>query len=478
MEVITKSKIEFISKYLCGIINKSKAYITGFFCKIPFPDIFNKLEVIITNNEALSNIENNTIKINYNNNIFELLIDNTRRLYFNKSSEIAIIEIKQSDNLNIDSFFILEVDEISYYDIYSVYFNSKGEINYCKGKIDDNLEVKYPEGNDIPNVSPIFDFYETMVGVNIKNKNKVKVLKIKVINESIFDFYFSEIKKQSKHDIIYHDKNNKNENINDEITIFYKGEKINNMIVSDLKNDFKNIFGETLSEYKIFGEKFVARNKNLCKMIINGKEMELSSYLKNENNENLDINNLEVKLTGISNITDMSYMFSGCLFLNNVQGMDKLDTNKINNISGIFSGCLWLTEIPDISNWDTSNVTNISGIFYACHSLKNLPDISKWDTSNVVNMSGIFCQCKEISSLPDISIWNTKNVKFMRYLFHLCINLKNSFPDISKWNMENVVDISSMFKNCFNLNSLPNISKWNTKNLKNITLKLKKISIS
>ena len=114
MEVITKSEIEFISKSLCGIINKSKTYITGFFCIIPFPDIFNKLEVIITNNKALSNIENNTIKINYNNNIFELLIDNTRRLYFNKSSEIAIIEIKQSDNLNIDSFFILEVDEISY----------------------------------------------------------------------------------------------------------------------------------------------------------------------------------------------------------------------------------------------------------------------------------------------------------------------------------------------------------------------------
>ena len=81
----------------------------------------------------------------------------------------------------------------------------------------------------------------------------------------------------------------------------------------------------------------------------------------------------EIKLKGINNITNMSYMFSECESL---------------------------SSLPDISKWDTSNVTNMSYMFRGCKSLSSLPDISKWNTSNVNNMSYMFCDCKSSLIIP------------------------------------------------------------------------------
>ena len=58
----------------------------------------------------------------------------------------------------------------------------------------------------------------------------------------------------------------------------------------------------------IFGFEFVENNKNICKMIINNKEYEISEkYNVQKNNKN----KLKIKLKGIENDTDMSGIFSG-----------------------------------------------------------------------------------------------------------------------------------------------------------------------
>ena len=80
-------------------------------------------------------------------------------------------------------------------------------------------------------------------------------------------------------------------------------------------------------------------------MILEGNEMELKDKINNITN-----NILEIKLKGIKNITNMSYMFYDCSSLN---------------------------SLPDISKWNTSNVNNMSGMFYNCSNLSSLPDISK-----------------------------------------------------------------------------------------------------
>ena len=72
---------------------------------------------------------------------------------------------------------------------------------------------------------------------------------------------------------------------------------------------------------KIFGSKFVENNKNICKMIIDNNEYELSEIYNAERN-----NKLKIKLKIINHITDMSYMFYGCSSL---------------------------LSLPDISEWNT-----------------------------------------------------------------------------------------------------------------------------
>ena len=112
----------------------------------------------------------------------------------------------------------------------------------------------------------------------------------------------------------------------DEITIIYKNKKIDN-INEKLKIEFKNKLGEEISKNKLFGEIFVRNNKNNCKIIINGKEKELVSFYdieKLEENETL-----EIKLKGINNIKNMSFMFCGCLSLLSLPDISKLKTDNI-----------------------------------------------------------------------------------------------------------------------------------------------------
>ena len=100
---------------------------------------------------------------------------------------------------------------------------------------------------------------------------------------------------------------------------------------------------------KIFGDSFVHKNKNKCKMIIDNKEYEITEYFNITNYNN---NKLKIKLKGIENVTDMSNMFSECSLL---------------------------LSLPGISKWNVCNVTDIKGMFYKCSLLISLPDISKWN---------------------------------------------------------------------------------------------------
>ena len=132
--------------------------------------------------------------------------------------------------------------------------------------------------------------------------------------------------------------------INNEISIIY------NIKYKDIMRD----------KIRIFGKNFVKNNKDKCKIIIDGKEYELMEGFNINNKIKIEI---EIKLIGIHNITDMSYMFNGCSSL---------------------------SKLPDISKWDTNKVTNMRAMFIGCSSLSNLTDISKWNTNNVTNMSDMF----------------------------------------------------------------------------------------
>ena len=95
----TKKIIQQMEKNISKItIGKEQG--TGFFCKIPFPDLNNMLSVFITNNHIINKellYKDNAmieIDIEEENNIRKLNLNN-RMKYKNEEYDITIIEIKK-----------------------------------------------------------------------------------------------------------------------------------------------------------------------------------------------------------------------------------------------------------------------------------------------------------------------------------------------------------------------------------------------
>ena len=107
--------LDLADKCICKIqkVNEEKG--TVFFCAIPFPDKYQRLPVLITNNHILKESDitpGKKIKFSINNEqlCFEIEIDNDRIKYTSETYDVTIIEIKKNkDKLNIDCF--LDVDE-------------------------------------------------------------------------------------------------------------------------------------------------------------------------------------------------------------------------------------------------------------------------------------------------------------------------------------------------------------------------------
>ena len=107
-----------------------------------------------------------------------------------------------------------------------------------------------------------------------------------------------------------------------------------------------------------------------------------------------------------SQVTDMSWMFSGCESLTALD-ISSFNTAKVTNMSHMFYGCDSLTAL-DLSSFNTAKVTDMSWMFSCCDSLTAL-DLSSFDTSKVTNMSGMFFDCRSLTAL-DISNFDTAKV--------------------------------------------------------------------
>ena len=134
---------------------------TGFFCKIPFPDTFSFLPVLITCYHVLdkNNISQGE-KINFslnNDQVFRsIIINNSRKTLISEEKDVTIIEIKpKEDNIEAKSF--LEIDEeIDHNDprkiynnitIYITHYEKGDEAKYSIGKIlnidEDQINIEH-----------------------------------------------------------------------------------------------------------------------------------------------------------------------------------------------------------------------------------------------------------------------------------------------------------------------------------------------
>ena len=185
-----------IKKSICKIITKDYKIISGYFCIIKYPDIFNYLPVLIINNYEFG--ENDIIidkRIEFILNSNEksyILIDESRKLYMNKNYNIIIIEIKKNDKIDINQF--LEIDDDIYKDninniyknkeIYEIYYNKDGDIQYFFGKIkkvDDDYNIEYFNSYDSHNyINPIINLNNNkLIGIN-NNLNNGILIKVPI----------------------------------------------------------------------------------------------------------------------------------------------------------------------------------------------------------------------------------------------------------------------------------------------------------
>ena len=162
-----------------------------------------------------------------------------------------------------------------------------------------------------------------------------------------------------------------------------------------------------------------------------------------------------------SNVIDMSWLFCGCC---NLKGIDisKLNTSKVENMSNMFSGCHLLKEI-DVSGFDTSNVCDMSFMFYNCRSIVSI-DVSKFNTSKVRDMMCMFGECTDIAGI-DLRNFDTRLVNVMTAMFSECWALK--VLKVESLDTSNVYDACYVFKNCISLVDI-DISKWDLTSAINI----------
>ena len=169
---------------------KNKIIGTGFFCKIPFPDNFKFLPVLITCNHVLdenSIAQGNEINFTLNNDKIDksIVINESRMLYTNKEKDITIIEIKPKGD-SIDEKSFLEVDKNIYEanlekyiekPVYLNHYQEGKEVNYSLGNIIKvgGYNIKHNcETNEGSSGSPILNLENfSVVGVHKGFDNKL-----------------------------------------------------------------------------------------------------------------------------------------------------------------------------------------------------------------------------------------------------------------------------------------------------------------
>ena len=90
------------------------------------------------------------------------------------------------------------------------------------------------------------------------------------------------------------------------------------------------------SKIKLFGSKFVNKNKDKCKIIYNEKEYDLMEYFEFDNNYNHN-DSFKIQLRINNNITDISHIFFQCKELLSISDL-LVDNYNITDINELFDG--------------------------------------------------------------------------------------------------------------------------------------------
>ena len=150
----------------------------------------------------------------------------------------------------------------------------------------------------------------------------------------------------------------------------------------------------------------------------------IKERIKTKKSSLLDLNDIDT-----SNITDMSYLFSG------------LEFGKI-----------------AVSNWDVSNVIDMNHMFSNCKHLK-FDNLGEWDVRKVTDMGWMFSGCKNFKG-EGLEKWDVSNLEFARAMF---MSDSEMNVDLSSWTPKKLQNATAMFSGCYKLNF--SIASWDPENM-------------
>ena len=259
----------------------------------------------------------------------------------------------------------------------------------------------------------------------------------------------------------------------DGVLVFKYGEKPNKSNVYDASDtgsypgwyDIRNSISTVM-----FESSFITARPKSCHSWFRGMvNLTTMSGLYNLNTSNVtdmsymfsgcaSVNALNVYNFNTSNVTDMSHMFSGCASINALN-LNNFNTSNVTDMSDMFSGCTSLNTL-NVNNFNTSNVTDMSYMFDNCISMSKL-DLLNFNTAYVTNMECMFSRCSSISAI-DLSSFNTSNVTNMMGMFYNFAWLGGlKCLDVSGFDVSKVTDMSYMFYNCDGLTTIYCDDSWN-----------------
>ena len=139
--------------------------------------------------------------------------------------------------------------------------------------------------------------------------------------------------------------------------------------------------------------------------------------------------------------------FKNFTFLNQIEGIENLNTENVKDMRDMFFDCSGLISL-DVTHFNTENVTSMSSMFNSCRGLTSL-DVTHFNTENVTSMNGMFSGCRGLISL-DVTHFNTANVKSMSFMFSWCNKLKEIYVS-DKFVTDDVISSTYMFSYCGSL---------------------------
>lgn len=115
--------------------------------------------------------------------------------------------------------------------------------------------------------------------------------------------------------------------------------------------------------------------------------------------------------------------------------------------AGWFGGFTNLQEIVGMENLNTINTTDMSGMFYECNNLRSI-DLSHMKVDYVRDMSGMFLSCEALTEL-DLYSFRLAFLQNTDAMFAGCINLERIYSEIN-WELyaEDLTSSADMFYNC------------------------------